>query len=682
MRRLLCLLAALGFATALAAQPVLDKIAGLERDVAVAGARPRFGDLLQLSTLLEAEDGARAWSYAQRAREAATSPAEQLRADLWLDYLLWRQGKHSESFAKAREGVARARALHDDDLLARGLFVVALSQDRMADFAAVLETARELLPLVDQNPDLVFRGQVYDQLGVSWYKMGKYAEAEAMDNTARKYAEQSGDLLLLPSVLSHLALLPKKNGEFDRALKLLQQSVDLRIANGGDRRGIADQMINIGAIYEDQNDLPNALLYYQKAVALHATMGFALNHANALQCLAGILVRLGRTEEAVVQLNLALKIVEPTGSQTIISRVYRELAELDEARGDYKAALEFARKQAVAEDAALGEKSRVRQDELNALFQTERKQNEIDRLSQEQRLQAAELTRARWQRYSLLAGALALVLILGVLAWRFRSERRLRLQTEAARVAADEANLLKTRLLGIASHDLKGPLNSISRAADWIARDPRNVPDLPAKLLLIRDTAQRTFTLVRDLIDVAALESRGLQLTLAPVAINDLTASVVREHEPAAAHKDQRFVFTPAESETVIVMADAARLRQAIDNLVSNAIKFTPPGKGVRVTVRIAGERCFIDVADEGPGLTPEDMAQAFQPFRTLSAQPTGGESSSGLGLSLSRQIVRLHRGDLDVRSAPGQGATFTIALQLCPRPSESGVLLEEGLKS
>ena len=111
--------------------------------------------------------------------------------------------------------------------------------------------------------------------------------------------------------------------------------------------------------------------------------------------------------------------------------------------------------------------------------------------------------------------------------------------------------------------------------------------------------------------------------------------------------------------------ADPARLRQAVDNLVGNALKFTPSGKSVRVAVRAEGGRCCIEVADDGPGLAPEDFAHLFQPFRPLTQQPTGGESSTGLGLHLTREIVALHGGRVEADTVAGAGAVFRIWLPL-----------------
>ncbi len=657
---------AFGLALGIAgAAPVTEQTLALEREVKAAGAAAPFNWLLRLSILLEAEDTQRAWSYAAQAREQASTMAERLRADLWIDGLLWRQGKHAEALKQAREGVARARSLGDDDLLARGLLVIASAQDRMADFPAAMETYRELLPLADKSPDLGLRSQVYDMFATTHFKTGNLEQTETNLALAKKFAEESGNPVLLPPVISHLGNLARMKGDVEGGRTLLEQSIQLRRENGGDTRGIADQEINLGAIAEDANDLPEALRHYTRAVELHSRMGFDLNHANARQCLAGILTRLGRTDEAQQQLEQALKLVEPTGSQTILARVYRELERVNETRGDFRAALGFAQKQAVAEDAALGERSRVRLDELNTRFEAEHRQNEIERLTQQRRLQQAEIVRERWQRYSLIAGAATLAAVVGVLAWRFRAERRLRLDTQHARIVAEEADHLKTRLLGIASHDLKGPLNAMMHGAESLERGDRSAEEIVVTARLIADTARRTHALVRDLIDVAALENGGVRLQFALVDVAALVGEVIATYQPLAAAKNQTVSFHAKSSDELLVEADALRLRQAVVNLVDNALKFTPPGKGITVTIGAEGGECSIEVIDEGPGLTPEDMVALFQPFRRLSSRPTGGESSSGLGLHLTREIVGLHGGRVVAESPAGAGAVFRIWLPM-----------------
>jgi signal transduction histidine kinase len=111
-------------------------------------------------------------------------------------------------------------------------------------------------------------------------------------------------------------------------------------------------------------------------------------------------------------------------------------------------------------------------------------------------------------------------------------------------------------------------------------------------------------------------------------------------------------------------MCDADRMREAIDNLISNAIKYSPIGGRISVLVNDEDSKTVIRVADEGAGLSPEDLSRLFGRFQRLSAKPTAGESSTGLGLSIVKRIVDMHGGKVTANSAgPGQGSTFTIIL-------------------
>lgn len=282
--------------------------------------------------------------------------------------------------------------------------------------------------------------------------------------------------------------------------------------------------------------------------------------------------------------------------------------------------------------------------------------------------QAAELAEARAWRWALAAGFTAALAVLCVAVFmryaRRRAELRLLAEIRAARVTTERAEALRSRLLAVASNELKAPLRNMIRLSEFLAGtapDPVVTRETAAAL---RQTGVRLFALVHDLIDVAALEKKSFQLKREPVRLSNLVTEVVAAHRELAREKSQTLTLEIA-AEPPLVSADPARLYQALANLINNAIKFTSSGHAVRVCLQASEQTASIEVADEGPGLTPEDLVQAFQPFRTLSARPTGRESSSGLGLSLAQQIVVLHGGQLLISSVPGAGSVFTIVLPL-----------------
>jgi signal transduction histidine kinase len=141
-----------------------------------------------------------------------------------------------------------------------------------------------------------------------------------------------------------------------------------------------------------------------------------------------------------------------------------------------------------------------------------------------------------------------------------------------------------------------------------------------------------------------------------------LVREVAEANQPLAVNKQQ--IITVGAPDRLSVMCDADRIREAIDNLVSNAIKYSQIGGRITIEVGAEGNGTAIRVTDEGAGLSPEDLGRLFGRFQRLSAKPTGGESSTGLGLSIVKRIIDMHGGEVTAKSAgPGRGSTFTVTL-------------------
>ena len=231
--------------------------------------------------------------------------------------------------------------------------------------------------------------------------------------------------------------------------------------------------------------------------------------------------------------------------------------------------------------------------------------------------------------------------------------------------ALREASELKTQLLSIASHDMKNPLTAIREFAKIVKSEIGTNSHLNELLDLIYSSSNEMLVLVTQLLDSAALEGGQLQLDLRPVDVSHVAEIVTLRNRAQANAKGQKLTFRPARDEAV-VLGDMVRLQEAMDNVVSNAIKYSPFDKPIEVLVERVESNVRFTVRDEGPGLTKDDRKRLFGRFQRLSAQPTGGESSNGLGLSIVKQIVELHGGTVVVESNPGQGATFILEFESC----------------
>jgi two-component system sensor histidine kinase/response regulator len=228
-----------------------------------------------------------------------------------------------------------------------------------------------------------------------------------------------------------------------------------------------------------------------------------------------------------------------------------------------------------------------------------------------------------------------------------------------------ELNKEKNEFLGIAAHDLKNPICSFIGLAEYMQSTPNlgkiELADISNDIL---NESRRLLQLVQNLLDVNAIERGQLNLQLDSCDLSDIVRSVIHNFQPKAAAKQQTLSFEPGDSPA-LVRVDRSLTMQILDNLISNAIKFSPPGKAIRVRLRRSLDGILCEVQDEGPGLSVEDQNQLFGKFVRLSARPTGGENSTGLGLSIVKKLIEAMHGLVWCQSELGQGAKFVIKLPL-----------------
>ncbi len=226
-----------------------------------------------------------------------------------------------------------------------------------------------------------------------------------------------------------------------------------------------------------------------------------------------------------------------------------------------------------------------------------------------------------------------------------------------------EVSQMKSQLLRIAAHDLKNPLNGIREFAK-ILKDELTTNAPGQELLdLIHTSSDQMLDMVSKLLDSEALESGQIVLEKEPISVSAIAEAVVRRNRPQAERKGEQILLHLDSYDDCIVDASREWLRDAMDNLLSNAIKYSPHHKRIWVSVRRHGDVVRFSVRDEGPGLTNEDKEKLFGKFQRLSAVPTNDESSTGLGLSIVKQIIDMHEGRVWAESEYGKGSTFVIEL-------------------
>jgi signal transduction histidine kinase/ActR/RegA family two-component response regulator len=227
------------------------------------------------------------------------------------------------------------------------------------------------------------------------------------------------------------------------------------------------------------------------------------------------------------------------------------------------------------------------------------------------------------------------------------------------------ANAFKREILGTVAHDLKNPLAVVMGRTEMLKEMVGNsaitAENLLAQVDHIRNATSRMTGMVNSLISDAMADALDISIRKGPVDLVAMVQSVAEANQPTAARKKQALTVTAPPR--LVISCDADRIREAIDNLVSNAIKYSPTSGKIEVVAAEEAGAATVSVIDQGPGLSPEDLSRLFGRFQRLSAKPTGGESSAGLGLSIVKRIVDLHEGSISASNSAGPGTTFTITL-------------------
>ena len=232
----------------------------------------------------------------------------------------------------------------------------------------------------------------------------------------------------------------------------------------------------------------------------------------------------------------------------------------------------------------------------------------------------------------------------------------------------DAAFAAQRQFVADASHELRNPLAIIRTNVDVALADPRADPDdLRQTIVVVRRASDRMARLVDDLLALARRQEPILEHE--PV---DLGAAIVEASDdfmvPAAA---RGIVLDRAIAPGVIVIGDRDALKRAVANLLENAVRLAPAGSRIRLATGSEGDRAWIAVADEGPGIAPEDQAHVFDRFWRADKARARADGGTGLGLAIVRQIAESHGGQIRLQSKPGVGSSFVIWLPVAPAAAE-----------
>lgn len=230
----------------------------------------------------------------------------------------------------------------------------------------------------------------------------------------------------------------------------------------------------------------------------------------------------------------------------------------------------------------------------------------------------------------------------------------------------EELNRQKDHVMGVVAHDLRNPLSVVRGYSDFLLSGATG--DLEGEqeeiVVTMRRASDYMLQMVEDLLDFTRIQAGVMELEREPTDLAELVREAMRVVVMIAQQKGIEIAMVLAEDLPEAPL-DRHKIRQVIDNLLTNAVKFSHRGSRVELRLERFGEQAHLSVQDHGVGIPPEDLPKVFEAFQKTRAKPTGGERSTGLGLAIVRNIVSAHGGDIWVESEVGVGSTFHVSLPL-----------------
>lgn len=240
---------------------------------------------------------------------------------------------------------------------------------------------------------------------------------------------------------------------------------------------------------------------------------------------------------------------------------------------------------------------------------------------------------------------------------------------DEARRNAEDANRMKSEFLASMSHELRTPLNGILGFSELLQVELED-PTQKHYAKVVNDSGQHLLRLVNEILDLSKVEAGKMEFTWSEIRIGELTGELAALHRAVATAKGLTLELSLADDLPPTMCCDATRLRQILNNLLNNAVKFTDQG-GIRLAVALAGSQVAFTVSDTGPGIPPEAQDEVFEKFKQLENFLTRAHGGTGLGLALVKQLVEHMGGTVSLTSEEGRGSAFTVCLPLAGPPHD-----------
>ncbi|MGB5819587.1 MAG: tetratricopeptide repeat protein [Saonia sp.] len=576
----------------------------------------------------------------------------------------------------------------DEKAIANGLYQKTIILDSKGQYDESFKIFYKILKIYEKLEDSYSIATILNALGETLKRTGKLNEA--MENYTKALEifvdlDAKADMANGYYNIGDLYLIKKNYREalnfFNSALFLDQDINSLW--------GTAYDYEAIGKVYSLQENHKKALEVHLRAMEIREQLGQKRELAESHTHLGIAYFKLKNYQKASFHLEKAISLAERIGARPEAQYAYEMQSKVYAATGDYKKALALKDKYIAVKDSLFSETKSKQIEELQVKFDSEKKQDAIATLEKDAEINDLKLKRQTTFRNITIGIALATILLSFILFNRYRYrqrvkreaeekkrliyEERQKTETEKKRVEElQKIDKLKDEFLANTSHELRTPLNGIIGLTESLKDGVAGKLSHKAieNLDMIVNSGRRLSHLVNDILDFSKLKNKDLELTINAIDMHAIVDVVLQLSEPLTIDKNLKLVNSIPKNIS-LVAADENRLQQILHNLVGNAIKFTEKG-AVTIDAKEKNGMVSITVSDTGIGIAEEKFERVFKSFEQADGSIEREYGGTGLGLSVTKQLVELHNGSIHIASKVGEGSTFTFTLPKSDKKREN----------
>jgi len=536
----------------------------------------------------------------------------------------------------------------------------------LGQFPSAIEHFISALAIADSLGNMRVRMEQLNDMGVVYAVQGDNLKSLEYFGKALKVAGQIKSHRDYIGSLSNIAYIYSLLGETSKALEFYQRVTDYN-QQYGSRCMLPYINEGIARLYESFQKTDSAYSYYKSTLTLAEECQMTDFKISALQGMGRYYLSNGNIEKAILQFKKSYDIANESNLTPLSHIAAKELYNAYKSIGDYEKSLMYHEVANALQDSLYSEESTQEVLNLTARYEFDKQKQLLKAQQEHNELKHQEELKRQIMARNYMWLGIILMVILAVSIWY------LYLNKKRANAQLTKLNNEKNELIGIVAHDLKSPLNVMSGMLPMLKSDLEHAMTEEQQIFcqMINDNVDRMNEMITRILDVNAIESESINAQLESHDLAAILNTVINNFEIMSAQKGIA-IIKHFEFNKYYSYVDRNYMIQILENLISNALKFSPSATMIDISIFERNYKINIAIKDQGPGISKEDQQQLFNRFAKLSAKPTGSESSTGLGLSIVKKYINAMNGDVLVDSKLGVGTTFTIQLNTISHSPEN----------